>query len=121
MQISPIKGKLTLEWVMLTDGRPALAFDKPTWLVYEEAAATRQQTAQQMITASVVAAIGPILADNYSRSPKEAPITTELWQPVDKNAIRARLVELIRRAAGQGIDIEALIHEALEIADVEPS
>jgi len=47
-------------------------------------------------------------------------MTTELRQPIDKNAIRAKLVELIRRAAEQGIDIEALIHEALEIADVEP-
>jgi hypothetical protein len=50
----------------------------------------------------------------------EALMTTELRQPIDKNAIRAKLVELIRRAAEQGIDIEALIHEALEIADVEP-
>jgi hypothetical protein len=121
MPISLITGNLSLEWIMLPNGRPALAFDKPTWKVYEDAAATRRQTAQQMITASVAAAIGPILADHYSRPPKEGHMTAELRQPTDKAAIRAKLVELILRAAGQGIDIEALIHEALEIADVEPS
>lgn len=103
---------LVLEWVILPDGRPALAFDKPTWLVYEETAATRRQTAQQMITASVVAAIGPILVDHYSRA-------NDLRQPLDKAAIRAKLVELIRLAAQHGIDIQALIFEALDIADVE--
>jgi hypothetical protein len=35
MQIPPIKGKLSLEWVILADGCPALAFDKPTWAIYE--------------------------------------------------------------------------------------
>ena len=48
-------------------------------------------------------------------------MTTDLGQPIDKHVIRAKLVELISRAAEQGIDIEALIYEALEIADVEPS
>lgn len=49
MPIPPITEKLALEWIMLPDGRPALAFAKPTWRVYEETAATRGQTAQQMI------------------------------------------------------------------------
>jgi hypothetical protein len=43
----PISKKLVLEWVIFHDGRPALAFDKPTWLVYEETAATGGQTAQE--------------------------------------------------------------------------
>ena len=47
-------------------------------------------------------------------------MANDLRQPVDKDAIRAQLVELIRQAAEQGIDIGTLIHEALEIADVEP-
>lgn len=47
-------------------------------------------------------------------------MTNHLRQPIDKNTIRAKLVELIRRAAENGIDIEALIYEALDIADVEP-
>ena len=104
--------KLVLEWTILPGGRPALAFDKETWIVYEETAAPRGQTAQQIITASVAAALGPILVDNYSR-----PAIAEVAP--DRDAIRAKLVELIRRAAGQGINIQALIYEALEIADVE--
>jgi hypothetical protein len=67
MQTPPIAGKLVLEWITLSDGRPALAFEKPTWLIYEETAAGRNQSAQQMITAAVVGSIGPILIDNYSR------------------------------------------------------
>ena len=106
--------KLSVEWVILPDGRPALAFDKPTWLIYEKAAAARRQTAQQMITASVAAAIGPILVDHYSHA-------SDLRPPIDKNAIRAKLVELTRLAAAHGIDIEALIYEALDVADVDPS
>lgn len=47
-------------------------------------------------------------------------MANDLRQPIDKDAIRVKLVELIRRAAEQGIDIQALIYEALEIADVEP-
>ena len=39
---------------------------------------------------------------------------------IDRNAIRDKLVELIRAASEQGIDIERLIYEALDIADVEP-
>jgi hypothetical protein len=66
MQIPPIKGKLSLEWVILADGRPALAFDKPTWAIYEEVAAARDQTAQQLIVTAVAAAFGPIILDNYA-------------------------------------------------------
>jgi hypothetical protein len=47
-------------------------------------------------------------------------MTNDLRQLIDKDTIRAKLVELIHRAAEHGIDIEALIYEALEIADVEP-
>jgi hypothetical protein len=115
MQRVPDAGKLSLEWVILPDGRPALAFDKPTWIIYEETAAPRRQTAQQMITASVVAALGPILVDHYSRP------ANDLRQPISKDTICAQLVQLICLAGGHGIDIEALIHEALDIADVEPS
>jgi hypothetical protein len=104
----PINPKLVLEWATLSDGRPALAFDKATWLVYEETAATRGQTAQQMITASVAAALGPILANNDSRP------------ALDRNAIRAKLVEFTLLATARGIDIESVFYEALGIADVEP-
>jgi hypothetical protein len=44
----------------------------------------------------------------------------ELLPLTDKSAIRARLVELIRLAKEHGIDIEGLMYEALEIADMEP-
>jgi hypothetical protein len=47
-------------------------------------------------------------------------MTNDLRQAIDKDSIRAKLVELIRRAAEQGIDIQVLIYEALDIADVEP-
>ena len=67
MQISPIKGKLTLEWVLLSNGCPALAFDKPTWAIYEQAAGERGQTAQYMIAASVAAAFGPIIGKRSAR------------------------------------------------------
>ena len=110
--------QLSLEWIILPEGRAALAFDKPTWLAYEEIAATRSQTAQQMITASVVAAIGPILVDHYSRPEGNEPVTDRRAAP-DKDTIRAKLVEMIRLAAEYGIDIEMLIYEALDIADVE--
>jgi hypothetical protein len=56
-----------VEWTILPDGRPALAFDMLTWLAYERLAAERNQTPQQMITASVDFCLGPILVDNYSR------------------------------------------------------
>ena len=105
--MTPINPKLVLEWTVQPDGRPALAFDKETWLVYEETAAPRGQTAQQMITASVAAALGPILVDNYSRS------------TIDRDAIREKLVEFIRLAAERGIDIESVFYKALDIADVE--
>jgi hypothetical protein len=124
MQIPPSKGKLSLEWVILADGCPALAFDKPTWATYEQAAGARGQTAQHMIAASVAAAFGQVIADNYAANRQEdsmdAIMTNELRQPIDRNTIRAKLVELIRHAGGHGVDIEALIYEALDIADVEP-
>jgi hypothetical protein len=124
MQIPPIKGKLSLEWVILADGCPALAFDKPTWAIYEQAATARGQTAQHMIAASVAAAFGHIIADNYAANRRQdsmdASMTSDLRQPIDRDAIRVKLVELIRRAAEHGIDIDALIYEALDIADVEP-
>jgi hypothetical protein len=47
-------------------------------------------------------------------------VTNDLQQPLDKDAIRAKLVQMIRLASAHGIDIEALIYEALDIADVEP-
>jgi hypothetical protein len=116
MLIPPIKGKLSLEWVILTDGCPALAFDKPTWAIYEQAAGARGQTAQHMIAASVAAAFGHVIADNYAANRREdatdAIMTNDLRQPIDKNTIRAKLVELIQRAAEHGVDIEALIYEA---------
>ena len=46
-------------------------------------------------------------------------MTNDLRQPIDKDAIRVKLVKLIRQAAEHGIDIEALIYEAFAIADVE--
>ena len=64
---TPPPNKLSIGWGILPDGRRALAFDEPTWLIYEEMAAERGQTAKQMITASVVSCLGPILVDNYSR------------------------------------------------------
>jgi hypothetical protein len=67
MNDSEPANKLSVEWTILPDGRPALAFDPPTWLAYQQMAAERNQTAQQMITASVVGCLGPILVDNYSR------------------------------------------------------
>jgi hypothetical protein len=121
MPPSPLSTKLAVEWAILPDGRAALAFNKQTWLVYEETAATRGQTAQQMITASVVAALGPILVDNYSRSSQDTHITNDPRQPIEKDAIRANLVKLLRRASEHGIDCEGLIYEALDIADVEPT
>jgi hypothetical protein len=124
MQMRPITGKLSLEWVILADGCPSLAFDKPTWAIYEQAATERGQTAQQMIAASVAAALGQVIADNYAANRRQdsmdAIMTNDLRQPIDRNTIRTTLVELIRRAAEHGIDIEALIYEALDIADVEP-
>jgi hypothetical protein len=124
MQIPPITGKLSLEWVILADGCPALAFDKPTWAIYEQAATERGQTAQHMIAASVAAAFGHIIADNYAANRRQdamdASMTSDLRQPIDRDAIRVKLVELIRWAAEEGIDIDALIYEALDIADVEP-
>jgi hypothetical protein len=124
MQIPPIAGKLSLEWVILSNGCPALAFDKPTWAIYEQAATERGQTAQHMIAASVAAAFGHIIADNYAANRRQdsmdAMMTNDLQQPIDKDAIRTKLVELIRRTAEHGVDIEALIYEALAIADVEP-
>jgi hypothetical protein len=124
MQIPPITGRLSLEWVILANGCPALAFDKPTWAIYEQTATERGQTAQHMIAASVAAAFGHIIADNYAANRRQdamdASMTNDLRQPIDKNTIRAKLVELIRRAAEHGIDIAALIYEALDIADVEP-
>jgi hypothetical protein len=124
MQIPPITGKLSLEWVLLANGCPALAFDKPTWAIYEQAATERGQTAQHMIAASVAAAFGHIIADNYAANRRQdamdAIMTSNLRQPIDKDAIRVKLVELIRRAADQGIDIGALIYEAIDIADVDP-
>ena len=123
MQIPPIKGKLSLEWV-IADGCPALAFDKPTWALYEQAAAERGQTAQHMIAASVAAAFGPIIADNYAtnrpQDSMDAIMSNDLRQPIDKNAIRTKLVKLLHLAAEHSIDIESLIYEALDIADVEP-
>jgi len=123
MQIPPTKGKLSLEWV-LANGCPALAFDKPTWALYEQAAGERGQTAQHMIAASVAGAFGLIIADNYAANRRQdsmaAIMTSDLRQPIDKNTIRAKLVELIRLAAEGGFDIEGLMHEALDIADVEP-
>jgi hypothetical protein len=123
MQIPPIKGKLSLEWVILSDGHPALAFDKPTWAIYEQAAAERGQTAQHMIAASVAAAFGHVIADSYAANRRQdsmdSIMTNDLRQPIDKDAIRVKLVKLIRQAAEHGIDIEALIYEALAIADVE--
>ena len=71
MQIPPIKGKLSLEWVILSDGYPALAFDKPTWVIYEQAAAERGQTAQHMIAASVAAAFGHVIADSYAANRRQ--------------------------------------------------
>lgn len=124
MQIPPITGKLSLEWVILANGCPALAFDKLTWAIYEQVATERGQTAQHMIAASVAAAFGHIIADNYAANRRQdamdASMTNDLRQPIDKDAIRVKLVELIRRAAEHGIDIGALIYEALDIADVEP-
>lgn len=58
--------KLSLEWVMLPDGRPALAFEPDTWTVFEETAQARGQSAQQMISTSVAAGLAPILVDNYA-------------------------------------------------------
>ena len=58
--------KLSVEWVIFPDGRPALAFEKPTWQIYEDMAARLGKTAQQMITASVVGCLGPIVIDNYN-------------------------------------------------------
>ena len=46
-------------------------------------------------------------------------MTNDLRYPIDKDAIRDKLVELIRLAAAHGIDIEPLIYETLDIADVE--
>jgi hypothetical protein len=56
-------GKLTLEWVELTDG-VALVFDKPTWEKFKPAAKVKEQSAQVMITRAVVAAFGEIMKDN---------------------------------------------------------
>jgi hypothetical protein len=124
MQRPPIKGKLSLEWVILANGCPALAFDKPTWAIYEQVATERGQSAQHMIAASVAAAFGQIIADNYAANRRQdsmdAIMTNDLQQPIDKDMICIKLVELIRRAAEHGIDIEALIYEALAIADAEP-
>ena len=71
-----------------------------------------------MISASVVAAIGPILVDHYSHPEGNEPVTNRRAAP-DKDTIRAKLVEMIRLAADHSIDIEALIYEALDIADLE--
>ncbi len=46
------------------------------------------------------------------------PVTNRRAAP-DKDTIRAKLVEMIRLAADHSIDIEALIYEALDIADLE--
>jgi hypothetical protein len=77
-----------------------------------------------MIAASVAAAFGQVIADNYAANRRhdsmDAIMTNGLRQPIDKNTIHTKLVELIRRAAEHGIDIKALIYEALDIADVEP-
>src|SRR5271166_4689519 len=108
MQIPPITGKLSLEWVILANGCPALAFDKATWAIYEQAASERGQTAQHMIAASVAAAFGQVIADNYAANRRQdsmdAIMTNDLRQPIDKNTIRTTLVELIRRAAEHGFD-----------------
>jgi len=37
-----------------------------------------------------------------------------------ENAIRAKLIELVRLAAAHGIRIEPLMYEALDICDAEP-
>jgi|SRR5271166_6557584 len=104
MQIPPITGKLSLEWVILANGCPALAFDKATWAIYEQAAAERGQTAQHMIAASVAAAFGPIIADNYAANRRhdsmDAILTNDLQQPIDKDMIRTKLVEIICLATG---------------------
>lgn len=51
----------------------------------------------------------------------EAAIPQQLSKADVENTIRGQLITLIRHAAEHGIDIEALIHEALDIADVEPA
>jgi hypothetical protein len=68
MQTPPINGKLSLEWVILPDGRPALAFSTKTWAVYEQMAQERGKTAQEMIAVSVAGSLGPILVDNYAEN-----------------------------------------------------
>jgi hypothetical protein len=56
----------------------------------------------------------------FTNKPRRRTVTNDLQQPLDKDAIRAKLVQMIRLASAHGIDIEALIYEALDIADVEP-
>jgi hypothetical protein len=51
----------------------------------------------------------------------EATMPQQLSKADVESAIRMQLITLIRLAAAHGIDIEALIHEALDIADMEPS
>jgi hypothetical protein len=36
MPTQPAPKKLSIEWVMLPDGRPALAFESETWAVFED-------------------------------------------------------------------------------------
>jgi hypothetical protein len=59
----PPENKLTLEWVISTDGM-ALFFDKATWNVFQEAANRREQSAEHMILRAVVACLGQIMEDN---------------------------------------------------------
>jgi hypothetical protein len=51
----------------------------------------------------------------------EAMMPQQLSKTDVERTIRVQLITLIRLAAAHGINIEALIHEALDIADVEPS
>ena len=92
MPTPPISEKLALEWIMLIDGRPALAFAKPTWQAYEATAATRSQTAQQLITVSVAAAIGPNLVDNalLTKNPSvfPEPLANQAGQGASPAAVR---------------------------------
>jgi hypothetical protein len=94
--------QLSLEWNILRDGRAALVFDKPTWLAYEETAATRGQTAQQMISASVVSAIGPILVDHYSHPEANEPVTNRRAAPDKVSWARVSRATRLRRSTGKG-------------------